>query len=264
MSYLTTIVHPLIIIRLLQHRLFTPLLKKTNSRAMTNNSVSLLGSVGAGSCRSSTDAGKSSLSNSLNQTSKLSQMSRSQAEYGDAPVGILKKNQKISKHSGSSSPPPSTNKNKRTNRKFSQDQFPNMEFLIRKNRKSSQISLNNNSITTDNKSLTVNNPNVKMEFIVTDMNSKNPSHHISSNNSNSTHPSPTNTTKTTYLKDLSKKILKRVNSNYSRKSKNHNSAESDTHQNRLNSLANEISLDPISSISTNQATRGTKLLNFLF
>ncbi len=33
MSYLSTIVHPLIIIRLLEHRLFTPLLKKTNSRA---------------------------------------------------------------------------------------------------------------------------------------------------------------------------------------------------------------------------------------
>jgi hypothetical protein len=29
MSYLTTIVHPLIIIRLLEHRLFTPLLKKS-------------------------------------------------------------------------------------------------------------------------------------------------------------------------------------------------------------------------------------------
>lgn len=31
MSYLTTIVHPLIIIRLLEHRLFTPLLKKTTN-----------------------------------------------------------------------------------------------------------------------------------------------------------------------------------------------------------------------------------------
>ena len=37
MSYLTTIVHPLIIIRLLEHRLFTPLLKKTvKPRTSTN------------------------------------------------------------------------------------------------------------------------------------------------------------------------------------------------------------------------------------
>ncbi|CAF0909879.1 unnamed protein product, partial [Brachionus calyciflorus] len=39
MSYLCTLVHPLIIIRLLEHRLFTPLLKKSNSRAPTSLSL---------------------------------------------------------------------------------------------------------------------------------------------------------------------------------------------------------------------------------
>lgn len=42
MSYLSTIVHPLIIIRLLEHRLFTPLLKKTtNTRATPSVSLSM-------------------------------------------------------------------------------------------------------------------------------------------------------------------------------------------------------------------------------
>lgn len=36
MSYLCTLVHPLIIIRLLEHRLFTPLLKKSNTRESTS------------------------------------------------------------------------------------------------------------------------------------------------------------------------------------------------------------------------------------
>ena len=41
MSYLTTIVHPLIIIRLLEHRLFTPLLKKTVKPRTSTNFTSL-------------------------------------------------------------------------------------------------------------------------------------------------------------------------------------------------------------------------------
>jgi hypothetical protein len=41
MSYLTSVVHPLIIIRMLEHRLFTPLLRKTNSRAVNSNSLFL-------------------------------------------------------------------------------------------------------------------------------------------------------------------------------------------------------------------------------
>ena len=46
MSYLTTIVHPLIIIRLLEHRLFTPLIKKTmtdprGAASSVNPSISL-------------------------------------------------------------------------------------------------------------------------------------------------------------------------------------------------------------------------------
>lgn len=48
MSYLTTIVHPLIIIRLLEHRLFTPLLKKTttnNTRATPSISLSVSGAT---------------------------------------------------------------------------------------------------------------------------------------------------------------------------------------------------------------------------
>ncbi|RMZ95519.1 1-phosphatidylinositol 4-5-bisphosphate phosphodiesterase epsilon-1 [Brachionus plicatilis] len=39
MSYLCTLVHPLIIIRLLEHRLFTPLLKKSNSRKPSSFSL---------------------------------------------------------------------------------------------------------------------------------------------------------------------------------------------------------------------------------
>ena len=46
MSYLTTIVHPLILIRLLEHRLFTPLLKKTNTRG---GATSISMSAGANS-----------------------------------------------------------------------------------------------------------------------------------------------------------------------------------------------------------------------
>ena len=262
MSYLTTIVHPLIIVRLLEHRLFTPLLKKTNSRAPANNSVSLLGSMGASVSTGSTDAGKSSLSSSLNQTthSKLTKMNsrasifnrNSNNDRTETPSGILKKNSKITKQSGSASPPPSfIAKNQRANRKFSQDQFPNTEYLIKKNRKGSQISLNNPI---------ENDPNSKMEFVVTDINGKSgnsPNHQITSSNSNSNQHSPINS-KSTYLKDLSKKILKRVNSNYSsRKSKksNSNSNSSSHHKNRLNSLVNEISLDPISSISTSNQNR---------
>ena len=279
MSYLTTIVHPLIIVRLLEHRLFTPLLKKTNSRAPTNNSISILGSMGASSGTGSMDAGKSSLSNSLSQpAAKLTKMnsrasifnrSSNQETTVETPAGILKKNSKVFKHSGSASPPPSIiGKNQRANRKFSQDQFPNMEYLMKKSRKGSQISLNNTIS---------NNQESKMEFVVTDMSALStnattasglsPLHQKSSSNSNSNQHSPINS-KTTYLKDLSKKILKRVNSNYSsRKSKNRHSGPSssgDTHKNRLNSLANEISLDPISSVSASNRTRGIKLnsLNF--
>lgn len=42
MSYLTTIVHPLIIIRMLEHRLFTPLLKKAVKPRTSSNFTSFL------------------------------------------------------------------------------------------------------------------------------------------------------------------------------------------------------------------------------
>ena len=169
-------------------------------------------------------------------------------------------NPKQLKHSGSSSPP--SNK-PATNRKYSQEDFP--PSIVGQYRKKSQISLTNNNNGSSNTASDANKTdkagtptNNAIEFLVTDMYSNakpglSPSHQSKSNDSSS----PT-TSKTTYLKGLSK-ILKRVNSNYSSKktAKTPNQTVAIMCQNkkRLNSLVNDIENDPVSNISTSNPTK---------
>lgn len=222
MSYLTAIVHPLIIIRLLEHRLFTPLLKKTNSRGTASVSLSISGPSASlmtnniqnnnqiiqnpniialekitepisitneahSSINQSFDVSQSALK--TNQSSALTQSSNSTSKktsplsignqkYRKCSEGFFGSNDESNRDSGASI------------RKHSQ-----ISMFHRPTEKSYADSV----ISTDNYESSVDT--------TTHLNKISPSHQ--SNN----HHSP-NQSKSTYLKDLSKKLLKRVNSSH--------------------------------------------------
>jgi hypothetical protein len=235
MSYLSTIVHPLIIIRLLEHRLFTPLLKKTtNTRATPSVSLSMSAAcsnaIGATLGAQSTVAiplpappSASVPSTSMSQNSFLKTSQGDQGSNSSSSSAAL--HHKKSLQCGPSSP--SGVAAAAQKRKCSEGYYnisPN-EFESNKSpsqRKHSQASIffSKNHQQPSNQQNASDSLGFDSEGNDSTTNSDSraagsPSHH---------HKDPSS--KKTLLKDLSKKILRRVNSgNFSHHHHNRNAQQ---------------------------------------
>lgn len=201
MSYLTTIVHPLIIIRLLQHRLFGPFTRRNNvnpTRAATaastttcgTNSLSILNGNQQNNLKTPTATAKSPSSNSILITSSTSFPSNSLFNPTSDQHHVL--SSVSANTSKSSSPQPPLNR------------VNDEDLLLNNNRKLSQISTNNGLIIT--------NVDVSGSGNLIDLNISNKLGVSPSHNSTSTQYSPSSPSKRSKLRDFSKKILRRVNS----------------------------------------------------
>lgn len=239
MSYLSTIVHPLIIIRLLEHRLFTPLLKKTtNTRATPSVSLSMSAAcsnaigatLGAATAQSSVaiplpaPPSASVPSTSMSQNSFLKTSQGDQGSNSSSSSAAL--HHKKSLQCGPSSP--SGVAAAAQKRKCSEGYYnisPN-EFESSKSpshRKHSQASIffsKNHQQQPSNQQNASDSLGFDSEGNDSTTNSDSratgsPSHH---------HKDPSS--KKTLLKDLSKKILRRVNSgNFSHHHHNRNAQQ---------------------------------------
>lgn len=220
MSYLTTIVHPLIIIRLLEHRLFTPLLKKTNSRAATSVSFSVMGAANPqpvraplshsicvnpsansnniGSIAVITNMNSNSQSHLASLSNKKSPMSASTSFPNNNLVSIA--NEAQTAQSSNQQPDEYESKDKMNNKMNDDVEVNYDDTKSEHNRKNSQISLF--------KSSNYDKINDSIGFQDNLDNTTDNQKDANSLNINGQSPN----SKTTYLKGLSKKILKRVNS----------------------------------------------------
>lgn len=229
MSYLCTIVHPLIIIRLLEHRLFTPLLKKTNSRAPTSVSLSI---GNPSTLNQQTPVIQPQVTTTSTNSIKLPSSTSfpSNTQLSTQTPEQLNKDKESTK---SSSPfRPSVASTSNYHRKCSEGINPCLNTEYTNTRKPSQVSLFNKEPTDFiNENITLIKPGLS------------PSHNSSSNYSNH---SPNSSSKTAYLKDLSKRLLKRVNSsnqfsysNFKKSFKNVSNSKSRKNSS-INNQTNEI------------------------
>lgn len=255
MSYLTTIVHPLIIIRMLQHRLFGPFTRRNNfnpTRAATaastttcgTNSLSIFNgktSLQTPTANSQGVTAKSPSSNSILIASSTSFPSNPHLNPTDHNLNSVSANT-----SKSSSPQPPLN------RVIDEEAF----LLNDSSRKLSQIS-NNNSIA-------VNSVDVSPTGIFIDINDTNklavsPSHNSSSSQFS---PGAGSTSKRSKLRDFSKKILRRVNSGNPNLKKNQSKKLRKQSKMNPNQSENSNNFDQ-SKLSFSLAIRGVNFCFFL-
>jgi hypothetical protein len=213
MSYLASVVHPLIVIRLLEHRLFTPLLKKTNpnhnpiNSIKTNNSFSLFTSTNnqapaanhAPTTTPISESKKISPSTSFTSNSHLLTIETTKSNSSSSPLGGS------GRHS-------TTVRYGKCNENLNDEEFldlkPNNQIsLLSKNKYESKgtdsLDINDNFIITEvgGAGLNINHNNYN-KINVSPM-------HASSNGSQTS--SSVTSSKKTLFKDLSQRLLKTVN-----------------------------------------------------
>ncbi len=215
MSYLTTIVHPLIIIRMLQHRLFGPFSRRTNmhpTRATTAASSTTCASnslsIGTGHIQSSNPNKNNLQTSNINIMQNKSPSSNSIFITSTSfPNATTEHSNLISSVSANTSKSSSPNPSHIRPAVSGDEEYSNVHMNSNDtNRKASQIS----------NSLQINNVDISNSGIFIDINDNHKLTVSTSNNSTVTSqqssPAGTSNSKRSKLKDFSKKILRRVNS----------------------------------------------------
>ena len=225
MSYLTTIVHPLIIIRMLQHRLFGPFSRRTNmhpTRATTaaSSTTCASNSLSIGNGLTTTNPTNKNINNNL-QTSNINIMQNKSPSSNSIFITSTSFPNASAEHSNlissvSANTSKSSSPNPPHNRLGELEEASNIHTHINDiSRKASQVST----------SLLINNVDISNSGIFIDINDGGHKLTLSpSNNSTVTSqqssPAGNSNSKRSKLKDFSKRILRRVNSgNQSKKNR---------------------------------------------
>jgi hypothetical protein len=215
MSYLASVVHPLIIIRLLEHRLFTPLLKKTPAaRNATHPSVSLSMAGGPGSYQVNPHGTNLQINPGYQHSVSISIGGHSQGGLHSASSNKITPSTSFPSNSHLLTIESSNNNNSAISTKSNSPMGRASMQLGRSNegaddphyqRKHSQISLFHHNRYEKSYTDSVDNDNFIITRPVTGQSSSGKSPmHASSQNANTT-------SKKHLFKDLSKRLLKTVN-----------------------------------------------------